>query len=89
VRLLPAASQRATVIEVRAHDAPALLFKVTAAIAHLQLSITSARVLTLGSEVVDVLYVQDVTGQPLSVTIAQQAIEAISVALQPTADTDQ
>lgn len=89
VRLLPAASQRATVIEVRAHDAPALLFRVTAAIAHLQLSITSARVVTLGSEVVDVLYVQDVIGQPLSVTIAEQAIEAISVALQPIADTDQ
>ena len=81
IRALPHASQRSTVVEVRAHDAPALLFRVTEALAELDVSITSARVLTLGSEVVDVLYLQDVTGQPLSVTATENSIAAISAAL--------
>ncbi|MEN9710444.1 MAG: hypothetical protein RL441_436 [Actinomycetota bacterium] len=89
IRLLPHASQRSTVVEVRAHDAPALLFRVTAAVAHLGVSITSARVLTLGSEVVDVLYLQDVTAQPLSVTHADEAIAAISAALHEDTTPDQ
>jgi [protein-PII] uridylyltransferase len=81
IRSLPHASHRSTVVEVRAHDAPALLFRVTEALAELDVSITSARVLTLGSEVVDVLYLQDVTGQPLSVTDTEKATAAISAAL--------
>ncbi len=66
VDLVPAASERATVLEVRAHDAPALLHRVTRAIAAADVTISAARVATLGSEVVDVFYLVDRDGQPLS-----------------------
>ena len=66
VKFIPRASDRATVIEVRAHDAPALLHKVTDALAQLNVSIVAARVSTLGSEVVDALYLQDSDGKPLA-----------------------
>ena len=48
----------ATIIEVRAPDAPGLLHRVTAAIAGLDLDIVSARVATLGHAVVDTFYVR-------------------------------
>ncbi|MEY4347733.1 MAG: Bifunctional uridylyltransferase/uridylyl-removing enzyme [Actinomycetota bacterium] len=66
VKVIPQASERATVVEVRAHDAPALLHKVTDALAHRGVSILSAHVSTLGSEVVDALYLQNSQGNLLS-----------------------
>jgi [protein-PII] uridylyltransferase len=66
VGIVPGASERATVLEVRAHDAPALLHRVTRAIAAADVMITAARVATLGSEVVDVFYLVDRDGAPLS-----------------------
>lgn len=66
VDLVPGASERATVLEVRAHDAPALLHRVTRAIAAADVAINAARVATLGSEVVDVFYLVDRDGNPLS-----------------------
>ncbi|MDA8434862.1 MAG: [protein-PII] uridylyltransferase [Actinomycetales bacterium] len=66
VGIVPGASERATVLEVRAHDAPALLHRVTRAIAAADVMITAARVATLGSEVVDVFYLVDREGAPLS-----------------------
>ena len=53
-------------LEVKAHDAPALLHRVTRAIAAADVAITAARVATLGSEVVDVFYLVDHEGRPLS-----------------------
>ena len=66
VDLVPGASERATVLEVRAHDAPALLHRVTRAIAAADVTISAARVATLGSEVVDVFYLVDRDGNALS-----------------------
>jgi [protein-PII] uridylyltransferase len=66
VDIVPGASERATVLEVRAHDAPALLHRVTRAIAAADVAIIAARVATLGSEVVDVFYLVDRDGAPLS-----------------------
>ncbi|MEI6229952.1 MAG: [protein-PII] uridylyltransferase [Actinomycetes bacterium] len=66
VDIVTGASERATVLEVRAHDAPALLYRVTSAIAEAGASITAARVATLGSEVVDVFYIVDAAGEPLN-----------------------
>jgi [protein-PII] uridylyltransferase len=66
VDVIPGASERATVLEVRAHDAPALLHRVTRAIAAADVAIIAARVATLGSEVVDVFYLVDRDGAPLS-----------------------
>jgi len=66
VSIVPGASERATVLEVRAHDAQALLHRVTRAIAAADVTITAARVATLGSEVVDVFYLVDRDGALLS-----------------------
>ena len=66
VDLVPGASQRATVVEVRAHDIPGLLHRVAGAIAAIEGSIVAARVATLGSEVVDVFYVVEPDGTHLT-----------------------
>jgi [protein-PII] uridylyltransferase len=51
----------ATIVEVRAPDAPALLFRLANVIARLGLDIRHAKVATLGHEVVDVFYVRNGT----------------------------
>jgi len=53
------ASAKATVVEVRALDAPGVLHQIAAAIAGQGLDIVSARVATLGTAVVDSFYVRD------------------------------
>ncbi|MEV6287524.1 [protein-PII] uridylyltransferase [Kribbella sp. NPDC051770] len=65
VDLLPGASETATVLQVRAHDRPGLLYDVTAAIAATGADIRSAHVGTLGAECVDVFYLTDSHGSPL------------------------
>ena len=54
------ASDRATVIDVRAPDGIGLLYRVTRALALCGVDIRSAKVSTLGYEVVDAFYVADV-----------------------------
>jgi [protein-PII] uridylyltransferase len=50
------ASDTATVLEVRAHDRPGLLYRVAQAIADCGLDVRTARVGTLGAEAVDAFY---------------------------------
>ena len=73
------ASDKATVLEVRAHDRPGLLFAVTRALAAEGLDVRSARVETLGAEVVDAFYVTDRGGrtdlQPERAEAVRRAIE--------------
>ncbi len=57
-----AASDRATVVEVRASDGVGVLYRITRAIAHLGLDVRTARVATLGHEVVDSFYLCDASG---------------------------
>jgi [protein-PII] uridylyltransferase len=59
-------SRGTTVVEVRAHDQPGLLHRVTTAVAAADASIVSAKVSTLGADVVDVFFVTDSHGRPLS-----------------------
>jgi len=66
VTLVDEASETATVVEVRAHDAPGLLWRVGRALGECGLNVRAARVETLGAEVVDVFYVTDDDGEPLS-----------------------
>ena len=66
VSLIDEASDTATVIEVRAHDAPGLLWRVGRALGECGLDVRAARVETLGAEVVDVFYVTDGDGKPLA-----------------------
>jgi [protein-PII] uridylyltransferase len=65
VTLVDGASETATVVEVRAHDAPGLLWRVGRAFGDCGLDVRAARVETLGAEVVDVFYVTDADGKPL------------------------
>jgi [protein-PII] uridylyltransferase len=56
------ASDAATVVEVHAADAIGVLYRITRALSELELDITSAKVATLGAQVVDSFYVRDSTG---------------------------
>lgn len=58
------ASSHATVVEVRAHDSPGLLSRLTKVLAEAGLDIPRARVQTLGAEVVDAFYVVAGPGRP-------------------------
>jgi [protein-PII] uridylyltransferase len=82
--LLPGgASDQATVLEVRAHDRPGLLFAVARALDAQKLDVRSARVETLGAEVVDAFYVTDAAGQPLTAARASEVRAAVQAALEP------
>ena len=65
VSIVDNASDTATVVEVRAHDAPGLLWRVGRALGECGLDVRAARVETLGAEAVDVFYVTDGEGKPL------------------------
>jgi len=80
--LLPGgASEAATVLEVRAHDRPGLLFTVTQVLAERGLDVRSARVETLGAEVVDAFYLTDAAGLALDPARAESVRLAVESAL--------
>ena len=62
VTLVDNASNSATVVEVRAHDEPGLLWRIGRALGECGLNVQAARVETLGAEAVDVFYVTDAAG---------------------------
>ncbi|MFG2358030.1 [protein-PII] uridylyltransferase [Streptomyces sp. NPDC048521] len=65
VTVAPAASHHATVIEVRAQDAPGLLHRIGMALEKAGVRVRSMHVSTLGSNAVDAFYVTTGTGAPL------------------------
>ena len=66
VRVDNEASATATVVEVRALDGIGVLYRITRALADLDLDITVAKVSTLGTEVVDAFYVRAAGGAKLT-----------------------
>jgi [protein-PII] uridylyltransferase len=83
VTLVDDASQTATVIEVRAHDRPGLLWRIGRALGDCGLDVRAARVETLGAEAVDVFYVVDASGGPVGGSrirgkIAAQVLAALA-----------
>ncbi|MGW0780142.1 [protein-PII] uridylyltransferase [Streptomyces sp. NPDC002913] len=66
VTVAAAASRLATVIEVRAQDAPGLLHRIGRALEQSEVRVRSAHVSTLGANAVDAFYVTDVDGEPLA-----------------------
>ncbi|MEU7132622.1 [protein-PII] uridylyltransferase [Streptomyces sp. NPDC046261] len=74
-------SKIATVLEVRAHDAPGLLHRIGRALDEARVRVRSAHVSTLGANVVDAFYVTDVGGAPLgegeAVAVARRVEEAL------------
>jgi [protein-PII] uridylyltransferase len=82
VSLVDDASDTATVVEVRAHDAPGLLWRVGRALGEGGLDVRAARVETLGAEVVDVFYVTAGDGAPLSdPNLRRATVSAVLAAL--------
>ncbi len=65
VTVHPAASRQATVIEVRAQDAPGLLHRIGRALEDAGVRVRSMHVSTLGSNAVDAFYVTNHKGAPL------------------------
>jgi [protein-PII] uridylyltransferase len=66
VRVDNHASASSTVVEVRAPDAVGVLYRITSALAELDLDIRLARVATFGDEVVDTFYVRTAAGGKLA-----------------------
>jgi [protein-PII] uridylyltransferase len=65
VSIIEGASETATVVEVRAHDEPGLLWRIGRALGDCGANVRSACVETLGAEAVDVFYVTGADGDPL------------------------
>ncbi|MCW7943825.1 protein-PII uridylyltransferase [Streptomyces hygroscopicus] len=82
VTVAPAASRHATVIEVRAQDAPGLLFRIGRALEKSGVRMRSAHVSTLGSNAVDAFYVTTATGVPLSGEEAASVAQTLEEALR-------
>ncbi|WP_037572458.1 [protein-PII] uridylyltransferase [Phaeacidiphilus oryzae] len=60
------ASASATVLEVRAHDAPGLLHRIGLALEDAGVRVRTARISTLGADAVDAFYLTDADGRPLA-----------------------
>jgi [protein-PII] uridylyltransferase len=90
VTLVDDASELATVVEVRAHDAPGLLWRIGRALGEYGLDVRAARVETLGAEAVDVFYVTGPDGKPLTEPdLRREVAEGVLAALrtqEPPAD---
>jgi [protein-PII] uridylyltransferase len=78
VELVESASDTATVLEVRAGDRPGLLYRLGRALALMGVTIRGARVVTLGAEAVDVFYLQDASGAPLSGPATREAVRLLT-----------
>ncbi|MFJ8994892.1 [protein-PII] uridylyltransferase [Streptomyces sp. NPDC102279] len=82
VTVAPAASRHATVIEVRAHDAPGLLHRIGRALEKAHVRVRSMHVSTLGANAVDAFYVTGTQGVPLPAEEAVSVARALEEALR-------
>jgi [protein-PII] uridylyltransferase len=82
VEIFTDAATDATVIEVRSHDRPGLLFRIGAAITQSKIDIRSAIVTTLGAEAIDTLYVTELSGGPLTSERAAEVTSHLKQALK-------
>jgi [protein-PII] uridylyltransferase len=78
VDLVRAASDSATVVEVRAGDRPGLLYRLGRSLALMGVDIRAARVVTLGAEAVDVFYLRDSSGHPLDDGAAREVVRLLT-----------
>ena len=76
------AATDATIIEVRSHDRPALLFGIGDSITRSSVDIRSAIVTTLGAEAIDTLYVTEIGGGPLTPERAKEVAMRLRAALK-------
>ena len=85
MRVLPSASETATVLEVRAEDTPGLLYRIAAAISSTGADIARARIATLGPQAVDVFYLSPGTeateAEAVGDASAEELVEAVRAAV--------
>ncbi|MGY3679416.1 [protein-PII] uridylyltransferase [Streptomyces sp. TE33382] len=81
VTVAAAGSRLATVIEVRAQDAPGLLHRIGRALEQSAVRVRSAHVSTLGANAVDAFYVTGADGGPLSGARAAEVAGEVEKAL--------
>ncbi|ATY98439.1 [protein-PII] uridylyltransferase [Streptomyces cavourensis] len=81
VTVAAAGSRRATVIEVRAQDAPGLLHRIGNALESSAVRVRSAHVSTLGANAVDAFYVTGTDGEPLPELRAAEVAREVEKAL--------
>jgi [protein-PII] uridylyltransferase len=81
VEILADVSDHATVLEVRAQDAPGLLHRVAGAVSSTGVDVRAARVDTLGSSVIDVFYLVRPDGTPLEPAVAVSVRDTVAEAL--------
>jgi [protein-PII] uridylyltransferase len=74
-------SDKATILEVRTHDASGVLNRIAKAITSTNTNITAAHVSTLGAEVDDVFYLVNSQNLPLTQEEQAEVVSAVSVAL--------
>ncbi|MEU0135533.1 [protein-PII] uridylyltransferase [Streptomyces sp. NPDC006296] len=82
VTVAAAGSRLATVIEVRAQDAPGLLHRIGRALEHSAVRVRSAHVSTLGANAVDTVYVTREDGRPLPAAEAAALARTLEEALK-------
>lgn len=81
VEIIEDLASSATIIEIRSHDRPALLFRIGAAVKELNVDIRSVIASTLGAEAIDTLYVTEISGEKLSKEKAAQVVASIRAAI--------
>ncbi len=81
VETFAGASTDCTVLEVRSHDQPGLLFRIGEAVTRARVDIRSAIVTTLGAEAIDTLYVTEISGGQLSEDRAKEVANSLREAL--------
>jgi len=81
VTVAQGASSSATILEVRAHDAPGLLHRIGRALDAAGVRVRTAHVSTLGADAVDAFYVTDADGRPLGAEHAREVAAAVQTAL--------
>ncbi|MHA4818405.1 [protein-PII] uridylyltransferase [Streptomyces aculeolatus] len=81
VAVAPGSSRFATVIEVRAQDAPGLLHRIGRALEAPGVRVRGAYVSTLGANAVDAFYVTDPAGRPLADHDAEELARRLQSAL--------
>jgi [protein-PII] uridylyltransferase len=76
-------SESQVVLEVRAHDAPALLYRVASCIAREGIAVTGAKISTLGVDTVDAFFIQRADGGELDISATESLVSVLERELEP------
>jgi [protein-PII] uridylyltransferase len=80
------ASRTSTVVEIRAHDVLGLLYRLSKVLADVGVELRSARIHTIGADVVDTFYVAEADGSAVTEPTRREQIERMLLAACQVAD---